>query len=376
MAEPGDLVKPFGVTVLPSAISSIDAEGLRYRGYRVEALAARCSYEDVAWLLWTGELPDTAQRRHLFTAIDAGASSLDTDRASLRTRATLPREAAPMARVQATLALLGLYDPALSGPAESVTTETAARLLGAFVLLAHDAASPPGDSGDERQQLPAQREGIAARFLAALSGSPQPADRVRAMEQVLILYADHELNASTFAGRVAASTRADLISSVLAAISTLRGPLHGGIERLLRSLFAAAREEGAESVVERYARAGTPLPGFGHTVYRGMDPRAVVMQALAQTLAPGTEAEALLETTEAVVEAARVRGVPPPNVDLYTLVVYRALGIPDPLAPLVFAMGRMAGWCAHILEQYQRNRLIRPRAEYMGPEPRELPADR
>ncbi|HZQ37799.1 MAG TPA: citrate/2-methylcitrate synthase, partial [Dehalococcoidia bacterium] len=176
------------------------------------------------------------------------------------------------------------------------------------------------------------------------------------------------------AGRVAASTRADLISCTLAAISTLRGPLHGGIERLLRSLFAAAQEEGAERVVERYARAGTVLPGFGHTVYRGMDPRAVLMRDLAHRLAPAAGAGALLETTEAVVEAARVRGVPPPNVDLYTIVVYRALGIADPLAPLVFAMGRMAGWCAHILEQYQRNRLIRPRAEYIGPEPRELPA--
>ncbi len=367
MAEPGELVKPFGVTVLPSSISSIDAEGLRYRGYRVEELAARCSYEDAAWLLWHGELPDAAQRRQLDRWFAAPSDLPAPLRAAI---AALPAGAAPIARVQAALPLLGLHLRELGAPVETVTTETVAQLVAAFVLLV--AAVAAADRGGEGG-VPSGA-GLAERFLFALRGEPSSPQAVRAMEQVLVLYADHELNASTFAGRVAASTRADLISSVLAAISTLRGPLHGGIDRLLRSLFAAAQEEGAESVIERYARAGTLLPGFGHTVYRGMDPRAVVMRELAHALAPGAGAGPLLETTEAVVEAARVRGVPPPNVDLYTIVVYRALGIPDPLAPLVFAMGRMAGWCAHILEQYQRNRLIRPRAEYIGPPPRELPA--
>ncbi|HEY7294498.1 MAG TPA: citrate/2-methylcitrate synthase [Dehalococcoidia bacterium] len=368
MAEPGELVKPFGVTVLPSAISSIDAEGLRYRGYRVEELAARCSYEEVAWLLWTGELPEGEQRRHLQ---DVFAASVHPPEA-LRTAITaLPAEAAPIARVQAALPLLGLHVQEFGAPVEGVTTGTVARLLAAFVLVVAEVAA--AERGTPATPGPSST-GIAGRFLAALQGTAPAPEAARAMEQVLILYADHELNASTFAGRVAASTRADLISCVLAALCALRGPLHGGIDRLLRSLFAAAQEEGAESVVERYARAGTTLPGFGHTVYRGMDPRAVVMRELALRLAPPAGQGALLEITEAVVEAARLRGVPPPNVDLYTIVVYRALGIPDQLSPLVFAMGRMAGWCAHILEQYERNRLIRPRAAYVGPEPRELPA--
>ncbi len=374
MAEPGDLVKPFGVTVLPSAISSIDAEGLRYRGYRVEELAARCSYEDVAWLLWRGELPTAVERTQLVEAFGANGRLPDDLR---KTIAALPDGAAPIARVQAALPLLGLYVPQLSAPVETVTIRTVAGLLSAFVLLVADvAAADRGGSDVATTARAAPRTGIAAPFLAALTGADRPPDQVQAMEQVLILYADHELNASTFAGRVAASTRADLISCVLAALCALRGPLHGGIDRQLRSLFAAAQEEGAEGVVERYARAGTVLPGFGHAVYRGMDPRAVVMRELALKLAPAAGAGRLLETTEAVVEAARLRGVPPANVDLYTIVVYRSLGIPDPLSPLVFAMGRMAGWCAHILEQYERNRLIRPRAAYIGPEPRELPAER
>ncbi|HLZ73332.1 MAG TPA: citrate/2-methylcitrate synthase [Dehalococcoidia bacterium] len=371
MAEPGELVKPFGVTVLPSAISSIDAEGLRYRGYRVEDLAARCRYEAVAWLLWTGELPSAGQRAALQADLAAGAALP----AALRTAiAALPGGAPPSVRLQAALPLLGLHVAELGAPVETVTTGTVARLLSAVVLLVAEVAAAGSRPGADLP-LPPPEAGIAARFLAALRGSGAAPETARALEQVLILYADHELNASTFAGRVAASTRADLISCVLAALSTLRGPLHGGIDRQLRSLFAAAQEEGAESVVERYARAGAVLPGFGHAVYRGMDPRAVLMRELALRLAPAAGQGQLLETTEGVVEAARVRGVPPPNVDLYTLVLYRALDIPDQLSSLVFAMGRLAGWCAHILEQYERNRLIRPRAAYVGAEPRELPAE-
>src|SRR5579883_1190268 len=187
MAEPGELVKPFGVTVLPSSISSIDAEGLRYRGYRVEELAARCSYEDAAWLLWHGELPDAAQRRQLDRWFAAPSDLPAPLRAAI---AALPAGAAPIARVQAALPLLGLHLRELGAPVETVTTETVAQLVAAFVLLV--AAVAAADRGGEGG-VPSGA-GLAERFLFALRGEPSSPQAVRAVEQVLVLYADHELN--------------------------------------------------------------------------------------------------------------------------------------------------------------------------------------
>jgi len=140
----------------------------------------------------------------------------------------------------------------------------------------------------------------------------------------------------------------------------------------VRSMLAAVEHEGVDSALERYVRSGTPLPGFGHAVYRGMDPRAVLMRDLARRLSERTGERKFLELTETVEGVASYRRLPAPNVDLYAVAVYQSLRVPDDLTTLVFATGRMAGWCAHVLEQYKDNRLIRPRAAYIGPEPRTL----
>ena len=388
---------PAGVVVLESAISAIDGLTLRYRGVAIEELvaaasASSASYEDVAWLLWTGEAPTAADRATLFADLQTGAARAPAVWHALM---ALPQAGLPIAKLQVALPWLGqslaeLGDDTLPG------THRAALLLGAFVMLAGSAVrgrveTSPGwtPASDERPQpgkargeamhppsgwqpdIPALiQRGVAATFLALARGDEPPEEHVRALERVLILYADHELNASTFAGRVAASTHADLVSCILAALCALRGPLHGGVDRLVRALLAAAEHEGVDSVLDRYRRAGAHLPGFGHSVYRGLDPRAVMMHDLARALAPAAGQVALLQLTEAIEATAARQGVPPANVDLYTVVVYRSLGIPDALSTLVFATGRLAGWCAHVLEQYERNRLIRPRAAYVGPGPR------
>jgi citrate synthase len=353
-----------GVTVVESAISSIDAEGLRYRGYAVEELAARANYETVAWLLLTGAPPDAAQRIQLLADLDAGS---EIPAPVWRALAELPEDALPVARLQVALPVLALTAPWLAEASPVAGTRRALHLLGAFATLAGRSSGPAPQTG-----APAG-SGVAARFLTLLRERPPAPAEFRALDEVLILYADHELNASTFAARVAASTRADLVSCVLAGLSALRGQLHGGVDRLVRAMLTAAEEEGVEPALERYRRQGTPLPGFGHAVYRGIDPRAVRMHALARALAPAAGQERWLRLTEEIEEAAGFARLPAANVDLYTPVVYRSLGIPDAMSTLVFALGRMAGWCAHILEQYERNRLIRPRAAYVGPEPRPWP---
>jgi len=363
-AEPDPVVKPAGVTVLQSAISSINASGLRYRGYAVEELATSATYEDVAWLLWNGERPALEQRAQLLADLGEG-SAIPEPVTDLFGR--LPPGSLPAARMQAALPLLALTRAGFAESGVPGDARQAARLLGAFATLAGGAArdATPVPVRD----LP-HDAGVAGRFLTAMRGSVPAEEEARAFEEVLILYADHELNASTFAGRVAASTRADLVSCVLAALSTLRGQLHGGIDRLVRAMIAAAEQEGPESVVERYIRADSHLPGFGHAVYRSIDPRAVLMRELGRQLAPAAGLQPMLEMTDAIAAVAEWRRLPPPNVDLYTAVVYRSLGIPDQLSTLVFATARMAGWTAHILEQYRDNRLIRPRADYIGAGPR------
>ena len=354
---------PASVTVLQSRITQIAPDGLRYRGFAIEDLVRDATYEDVAWLLWTGDVPADAQRTALHHAIAAGMRLPPPLWEAAR---MLPPGAPPIARLQALLPLLALYVPELAEDAALPGEERAARLVGAFAVLAGSALRPVPPTALPR--------GVAATFLTLARNQEPPPEHVRALEQALILYADHELNASTFAGRVAASTRADLVSAVLAALCALRGPLHGGVDRHVRALIAAAEHEGARLVVERYVRAGSPLPGFGHAVYRERDPRGVLMRDLARRLAPAAGLERLLAVMEAIETEAARHGCGPMTVDFYTVPLYRALGIPDTLSTLVFATGRMAGWMAHILEQYADNRLIRPRAAYVGPGPRPWPA--
>jgi citrate synthase len=205
------------------------------------------------------------------------------------------------------------------------------------------------------------------------------------MDVVLTLHADHELNASTFAARVAVATLADLHAAVVAAIATLKGPRHGGAnEDVLAMLREIGDPERAEPFVEARlgaraklskAERGAPtarMPGFGHRVYRVDDARARVLRGMAKSMAEATGRGRLFEVAERLYDAMKARTTLPVNVDFYSAVIYDALDIPPDFCTSIFAVGRASGWCAHILEQYADNRLIRPRAEYTGPAPREL----
>jgi citrate synthase len=239
-----------------------------------------------------------------------------------------------------------------------------------------------------REPVPARGGGShAAYFLWLLEGREPAADVARVLDVALTLHADHEFNASTFAARVAVATLADLHAAVVAAIATLKGPRHGGAnEDVLLMLEHIGDPDEAERFVEsRLGRRGAltrteradpkaRMPGFGHRVYRVDDARARVLRGMAKSMAEATGRARLFAVAERVYDAMRARTALPVNVDFFSAVVYAALGIPADLCTSIFATGRIAGWCAHALEQYADNRLIRPRAEYTGPAPRPLPA--
>jgi citrate synthase len=208
---------------------------------------------------------------------------------------------------------------------------------------------------------------IAERFLGALRGRPVDPDDVRAFDRALILTADHELNAATFAARVAASTGADLASVVLAAIATQSGPLHGGAMLETGALLAATTDADPTPEIERRLASGQRIPGFGHSVYRQGDPRAVLFRQLVQGMAERSGDSRWLERSDRLARIGSDRTGLAPNLDLYAAAFWSALGVPIALFAAVFAIGRVAGWIAHYREQTIDNRLIRPRARYIGP---------
>jgi citrate synthase len=207
---------------------------------------------------------------------------------------------------------------------------------------------------------------IAASFLAAWRGTEPEEWETSVLDRSLVLVADHELNASTFAARVAASTGADLAAAVLAGVVTYCGPLHGGALRFTGELLAAATPDAAAADVVRRLDAGERIPGFGHPVYRRGDPRVPPFRALAEEVAAKSGERRHLEAADRIEEIVTARTGRAPNMDLPAAACWRSLGIPAELLPAIFAIGRMAGWVAHVLEQAADNRLIRPRARYAG----------
>jgi citrate synthase len=366
-----------------SAICTIDggAGRLYYRGYEIGDLAGRVSFEDVTRLLWVGELPTAAESSE-FRARLREARALPAPVVALLR--SLPRDCHPLDALRTAVSFAAALDPDVASIDMEPTRRKAFRLMG--LIPAVVAAWHRIRTGRD-PVLDAAGDSHAAWFLTALEGRAPTAEVARVMDLALTLHADHEFNASTFATRVAVATRADLHAAVVAAISTLKGPSHGGAnEDVLVMLREIADPEKAEAFVEgrlgrrdalsRQERTDPKLrmPGFGHRVYRVDDARARVLRGMAKTMAEATGRERLFAVAEQVYDAMRARTTLPVNVDFFSAVVYDALGIPPDLCTSIFATGRVAGWCGHALEQYADNRLIRPLAHYTGPAPRPLPA--
>jgi citrate synthase len=364
-----------------SAICRVDGEAgrLYYRGYEVADLVRAASFEDTTHLLWFGELPSGSERA-AFTAHLAEARPLPAPVLDLLRR--LPRDCHPLDALRTAVSLAAATDPDVRSNEPDANLRKAWRLMS--LVPATVAAWQRLRTG--REPVAAGPGGShAAHFLTLLEGQPPSAEVARVLDVILTLHADHEFNASTFAARVAVATVADLHSAIVAAISTLKGPRHGGAnEDVLAMLLGIGEPERAEAFVEARlgVRAGLSkrersdpkarMPGFGHRVYKVDDARARVLRGMAKSMAQATGRGKLFEVAERLYDAMKARTSLPVNVDFFSAVVYDALGIPPDFCTSIFAVGRVAGWCAHAMEQYADNRLIRPRADYVGPAARVL----
>jgi citrate synthase len=369
------------VVATRSAICRVDGtEGrLFYRGYEIGELARGASFEDVTYLLWHGELPDAVQAAEHGRRLAAARGLPKEIRALLE---TLPRETHPLDALRTAVSLAAAYDPDARASDREANIRKGYRLMN--LVPETVAAWQRIRTGRAPVEAPAQG-GHAARFLHLLDGRAPSEDVARVLDVVLTLHADHELNASTFAARVAVATLADLHAAATAAVATLKGPRHGGAnEDVLSMLLEIGEPSRAEAFVEgrlggrgalSKAERGDPrtrMPGFGHRVYKVDDARARVLRGMAKSMAEATGKTRLFEVAEAVYDAMHARTSLPVNVDFFSAVVYDALGIPADFCTSIFAVGRTAGWVAHVLEQYADNRLIRPRAEWVGPAARTL----
>ena len=363
-----------GVVAGETAVSTVgkSGAGLTYRGYAIEELAAHASFEECAYLLIHGALPAAAELAAYRRRLAAGRA---LSRAACAMLELLPTGCHPMDVLRSACSFIGAAAPA-GDPAAGDSArfrEQADALLGVLpgALLYQHAFAARG----ERLHTDSGERSLAAHFLHLLHGpGGAGAEQVAALDAALILYAEHEFNASTFAARVVASTLSDFHSAMTAGIAALRGPLHGGANEAAMELIARFRspDEAERELLEMLARREL-IMGFGHRVYRHGDPRSPVAQHWAQRLAATDEQRrqyAVAQRIEAVMR--REKGLFP-NLDFYSALLFHNCGIPTPLFTPVFVISRVAGWAAHYIEQRENNRLIRPTADYTGPQPRPLP---
>lgn len=356
-----------GVVALPSEICKVDGvEGrLFYRGVDVVELAQKSTFEETSHLLWYGELPTARELRQLEERLACCRDLPQGITRIIATAGTEPSE--PMEVLRTSISAMARFDP--QGP---VLRDQKADLDLAILLAAKVpvivATFHRIRSG---QDVIAPRDDLntAANFLWMLTGEKPDSKKAKILDTALILHADHELNASTFAARVAASTLADIYAAVSAAMGALSGPLHGGanedVMHMLETIGDPARTE--RFVMDRLAQ-GKKTPGFGHRVYKNRDPRGEALRPIVAELYADPAHRPWLEmwnTVERVMSEERHHLHP--NLDFFAALLYRWLGIPTDLFTPVFACSRIVGWTAHILEQYANNRLIRPLAEYVGP---------
>jgi citrate synthase len=357
-----------GVTAGQTAICSLQ-DGLRYRGYDIEPLARAGDFEEVAYLLLHGELPTPAARRAFAERVAAAATTLDPAVVdALATLASTSPHASPMDALRTGISMLGLVErddtpgsrDALLAQAERLMGQTPA-LLAAWMDLS--AGRPVGSwpTGS-----------IAEALLTRLTGRAPTAAQAAAFNTTLVLYAEHEFNASTFAARTVCSTGSDMHSAITAAIGALKGPLHGGAnEKVLEVLGEIGSTDRAEAWVREQFAAKKVVMGFGHRVYKDGDVRAKLLGRMCREMVRGTPGEPLEELADRVerimLEAKGLK----PNLDWPAARVYHALGLPVKVFTPIFVVARMSGWTAHVIEQIGDNRLIRPMSVYCGPSPRD-----
>jgi len=357
------------VIAASTALSDIDGRAglLFYRGYDIHQLAGSATFEEVAYLLQRGHPPSAGELDAYRAEISGGRFLGKLVTASL---ADVAASQGPMEAMRTLVSLASADDPDKNSNAPAADARKAVRLVAQQPLLvaAYDAAR------GGREVTPAiDGLGVAANFLLQLRGTPPSEREAQIFDTCLVLHADHTMNASTFAARVCAATLSDMHSAVVAAIGTLKGPLHGGANEQVMRMLAEIRDaapadpEGAvPGEVLRRLAAGEKIMGFGHRVYKTEDPRATHLREMSAELAEASGDDTFYRMSRRMEEVVLAEKGLYPNVDFYAATVYHYLRIPVDLFTPVFSVSRMAGWTAHVMEQHADNRLIRPDSEYIG----------
>lgn len=352
-----------GIVATTSSISSIIDDTLTYAGYNIDDLAVNATFEEVIYLLWHRRLPNKAELQDLTVQL---ANNMEIPNEVIESFKMYDiQNVHPMAALRTAVSLLGLYDEEAEVMEEAANYRKAIRLQAKIstVVTTFARIRKGLDPVAPRKDL-----SFAANFLYMLSGKEPAEVEIEAFNKALVLHADHELNASTFTARVCVATLSDVYSGLTSAIGALKGPLHGGAnEQVMRMLAEIGSLDNVEPyIAEKFANK-EKIMGFGHRVYRKGDPRAKHLKEMSKRLTTLTGQPEYYEMSVKIEELVTAKKPLPPNVDFYSASVYHSLGIDHDLFTPIFAVSRTSGWLAHILEQYDNNRLIRPRAEYTGP---------
>ncbi len=354
-----------GVVATTSSICYIDGDQgvLAYRGIDIHELADNSTFEETCYLLWFGRLPPQSELKELRERL---AEERTLDPAIITLLRTTPRHVQPMDLLRTAVSMLSFYDADDKKNDHEANLRKAIRLTSqiAMIVAAYDRIRKGKSVVDPDRKL-----GHAANFLLLLSGERPSATAEHALDIALILHADHELNASTFAARVTAATLSDMHSAITSAIGTLKGPLHGGANEAVFHMLVEIDRNGADPVqfVKNMLTQKKKVSGFGHRVYHTEDPRATHLRKMARDLGQSSGQSKWFEMSEKIEQCVKAERRLNANVDFYSASTYHTLGIDVDLFTPVFAVSRISGWAAHVIEQLDDNRLIRPRADYIGP---------
>src|SRR6476660_3080036 len=354
-----------GVVATTSKICYIDGDNgvLAYGGIDIHELADKSNFEETCYLLWHGRLPSATELKELRQRL---ASERKLDPAIINFLREAPKDAAPMDVLRTVVSALGLYDPDRSNNVHDANVSKAIRLTSqiAMIVAAYDRIRKGKNVVQPDPSL-----SHAANFLLLLSGERPSATAERALDIALILHADHELNASTFAARVTAATLSDMHSAVTSAIGALKGPLHGGANEAVFHILEKIDASGADPVeyVRQMLAQKKKISGFGHRVYHTEDPRATHLRRMSEDLCNSSGQPKWFEMSRKIEQFVKAEKNLNANVDFYSASTYHVLGIDVDLFTPIFAVSRISGWGAHVIEQLDDNRLIRPRADYIGP---------
>jgi citrate synthase len=353
-----------GIVANTTRLSDVigDKGQLIYCGYDINELAGKVSYEEVTYLLWNNRLPN---REELERCANQLRSLRKLPEGLIDFIRTAPKNAAPMDVMRTAVSMLGLYDPNIGKEATVEVGKERARSItakiGVIAAYFHRARN--------NQPLPPVREdlGEAAHFLYLMNGEEPTKEAADTLDVAFVLHADHGMNASTFSARVTISTLSDMYSAITSAIGTLKGPLHGGAnEEVIRMLEEIGSVENVDAYIENQLAQKKKIMGIGHRVYKTLDPRAPHLRAMAIKLSEKIGEPKWIKMSERIAELMKQKKNLNANVDFYSATVYYSLGIPTDLFTPVFAIARTSGWCAHVLEQLEDNRLYRPLSEYVG----------